>query len=60
MDEDSQQLLEKSKEVGYTRINFSNQLKVLALEKMRLLKQIANKRDLSRIEKIKKEINAKI
>jgi uncharacterized membrane protein YobD (UPF0266 family) len=60
MEEDNQQLLEKSKEIGYVKLNFDNQLKVLEVEKRRLLKQITGKVDLDKINKIKKEINKKL
>lgn len=60
MTENNQQLLEKSKEIEYVKLNFNNQLKVLKLEKRRLLKQVSGKRDLDKIDKIKKEINEKL
>lgn len=59
MEKDNQELLEKSKEIGYIKLNFKKQLKVLELEKTRLLKQINDNRDLDKINKIKKEINEK-
>ena len=56
MEENEQELLEKSKEIDYIKLNFNNQLKVLELEKIRLLKQVSSKRDLNKIDKIKKQI----
>lgn len=60
MEENNQELLEKSKEIGYVKLNFNNQLKVLEIEKRRLLKQVSNRIDLDKIDKIKKEINEKL
>lgn len=60
MEENNQELLEKSKEIKYVKLNFDNQLKFLELEKRRLLKQFSCKRDLDKIDKIKKEITEKL
>jgi len=57
MEENNQFLIEKSNEIKYTQLNFNNQLKILEIEKRRLLKQITSKRDSDKIGKIKKEIN---
>lgn len=57
MNEIEQELSEKSKELEYVRLNFSNKLEGLKFEKNRLIKKINLKNDANRIDQLNKEIN---
>ena len=54
----NQELIEKLKEIEYIRLDFLNKLRNLEVDKKKIIQRAIKKFDMSKIEKIRKEINS--